>query len=119
VTLTAGDLTCMRSAIQQTLPGTAVISRSTQSSDGMGGVIDTWANVGTVACRVSPNGAGLEDIVGGEFLAATGWIITVPQGTSVTERDRIVHSGQTYEIIRTSAPRSYDTCTRLYCNEVD
>ena len=119
MTLTASDLACMRSAIADTLPGTAVISRSTQSSDGMGGVIDTYANVGTVACRVSPQGAGLEDIVGGEFVAATGWVITVPQGTSVTERDRVLHSGNTYEIIRTSSPRSYDTCTRLFCNEVD
>jgi head-tail adaptor len=108
----------MRTTIAATLPGTAIISRSTQSSDGMGGVTDTWANVGTVSARVSPNGAGLEDIVGGEFTAATGWIITVPQGTSVTGLDRIIYEGSTYEIIRTSSPRSYDTCTRLFCNEV-
>jgi SPP1 family predicted phage head-tail adaptor len=109
----------MRNAVATTLPGTVIISRSTQGSDGMGGVTDTWANVGTVAARVSPAGAGIEMIAGGEFVAATGWVITVPVGTSVTERDRIIYDGQTYEITRTSTPRSYATCIRLDCNEVD
>lgn len=119
MTLTAADLDCMRTTLATTLPGTAIISRSTQGSDGMGGITDTWNNVGTVAARVSPSGGGVEMIAGGEFVAATGWVITVPVGTNVTERDRIVYDGQTYEITRTSTPRSYATCIRLDCNEVD
>ncbi len=118
MTLTTADLTCMRSAVATTLPGTAIVQRSTQASDGMGGVTDTWANAGTVAARVSPSGGGIEMIAGGEFVASAPWVITVPAGTDVTERDRISYAGQAYEIIRTSSPQSYETCIRLQCNEV-
>jgi hypothetical protein len=45
-------------------------------------------------------------------------MVTVPVGTSVTERDRVVYEAQTFEVIRTNAPRSFDTCVRLECMEV-
>lgn len=86
--------------------------------DGIGGQTETWDNYGTVVARVSPSGAGLDDIIGGEVLNKTPWVVTLPVGTSVTERDRIVYSAQTFEVIRTNNPRSWDTCIRCECMEV-
>jgi head-tail adaptor len=122
VTLTASDLSCVQTAVVSTLPDTVIISRSTQTSDGMGGVNDTWANVGTVAARVSPSSSGsgrTEQIVGGEFLAAIPWVVTMPAGTNVNERDRLIYKTQTFEIHRTDTPRSYPTGVRAFCAEVD
>jgi head-tail adaptor len=116
--LTASDLTAMRSTLGTSLPGTVVIQRSTQSSDGMGGVSDAWANVGTVSARVSPSGVGLDDLVGGEFTNVTPWVVTLPAGTNVTDRDRIAYDGQTFEVVAIDSPRSYATCVRVQCKEV-
>ena len=122
MTLTTADLSCVQAAVVSTLPDTVIISRSTQTSDGMGGVNDTWANVGTVAARVSPSSnasSRVEQIVGGEFLAAIPWVVTMPAGTNVNERDRLIYKTQTFEIHRTDTPRSYPTGVRAFCSEVD
>jgi head-tail adaptor len=116
--ISAQELTAMRGDLVASMPSTVIISRVTLSSDGMGGQTETWANVGTVAARVSPRGAGLDDIIGGEVINQTPWMVTVPVGTSVTERDRVLYESQTFEVIRTNAPRSFDTCVRLECMEV-
>jgi head-tail adaptor len=116
--LSPAELAGMRSTLTASMPGTVVVMRSTQTSDGMGGVSDAWAAVGTVTARVSPTGAGLDDIVGGEFTNITPWVVTVPHGSSVTDRDRIAYLGQTFEVMRTSTPRSYESCVRLECKEV-
>lgn len=116
--LTASDLTCMRDSVEQTLPGTVTISRATGSSDGMGGQTQAWAAVGTVSARVAPMGSGDEDILGAVLRGRTGWMVTLPEGTDVTERDRVVYAGQTFEVLRTSSPMSYETCVRVQCVEV-
>lgn len=116
--LTASDLAGMQTTLGQSLPGTVVIQRSTQSSDGMGGISDAWAAVGTVSARVSPAGMGLDDLVGGEAVNIAPWVVTVPVGTSVTDRDRITYAGQTFEIEMVDSPRSYATCIRIHCKEV-
>jgi head-tail adaptor len=116
--ITASELTAMRADLTASMPGTVTVSRVTLTSDGMGGQSESWATVGTAVARVSPNGAGLDDIVGGEVINQTPWVVTLPAGTSVTERDRLVYEGQTFEVIRTNNPRSWDTCIRCECMEV-
>ena len=116
--ISAAELTAMRADLTASLPGTVTISRVSLSSDRMGGQSEAWATVGTAVARVSPSGAGTDDIVGAEALSQIPWVVTVPQGTDVTERDRIIYEGQTFEVIRTTAPRSWDTCTRCDCMEV-
>lgn len=116
--ISASELTKMQATLTASMPGTVTISRVTLTSDGMGGMSESWSTVGTAVARVSPTGAGLDDIVGGEVLNQTPWVVTVPVATSVTERDRIIYAGQTFEVIRTNNPRSWDTCIRCECMEV-
>jgi head-tail adaptor len=116
--ISAAELTAMRADLTSSMPSTVNISRVTLTSDGMGGQSEAWATVGTVVARVSPNGAGLDDIAGGEVINQTPWVVTVPVGTQVNERDRIIFSGQTFEVVRTDTPRSWDTCVRCECMEV-
>lgn len=112
--LTAAEITAMRDTIDASLPGTAVISRPTFASDGQGGSTATWAAVGTVIARVSPSTRqGVEPISGGGLSREADWIGTVPDGTDITVRDRLVHGGVTYEVIDTDLTRTWDLCVRV------
>ena len=117
--LTADDLSRMRTSLNLSLPGTAVFSRSTQSNDGLGGKTDAWANVGTVACRLSPSGEGEEQITGARFGGIAPYTLTIPYGSTFTKADRAVTGGKTFEIIAISEPRDYSLCVRLGVRLVD
>lgn len=116
--LNASDLSCMRLTAGEAMPGTAIISRTSQTSDGLGGVTDAWVAVGTVSARVSTTGMGMDSIVGEGVLNVAPWVATLPVGTDITERDRITYQGATYEVVGTDAPRSYATCVRASLRRV-
>lgn len=116
--LSATEITAMRETLTDSLPGTVTISRATYSADGMGGQVEAWAAIGTVAGRVSPAGTGSEVIQGGGVAAVSPWVATLPAGTNVTERDRLAHAGRTLEVTALDTPRDWDTCIRCACEEV-
>ncbi len=117
--LTTSEIADMRSEQNETMPDTVVIWRYTSLSDGMGGVSETWASAGTVIGRLAPMPrlAG-ERIIGEQLLAADAWVITVPNGTMVYERDRLGVGARTFEVEYTNAHEAWETALRLYCNEV-
>ena len=116
--LSAGELTAMRSEQSGTLPGTAVISRNSPTSDGMGGWTDAWAAVGTVLGRLAPASAsGAERMVADRITGEDAWVITLPQGTDVTERDRVVIDSRTFEVV-TPLAHSWETARRVVATEV-
>ena len=49
--ISSAEITAMRSEQNDTMPDAVVISRYTTASDGMGGLVETWAAVGTVTGR--------------------------------------------------------------------
>lgn len=116
--ITAAETAKMVATLTASLPDTVYLSRSTTAADGIGGVTDSWANVGTVSARVSPDNRGSDSISGGEVTNASPWVVTLPAGTSVLDTDRIVYLGQTFEVLRSSTPRSYEACVRVECVEV-
>lgn len=113
--ITAAELTAMRADLAASLPGTVTISRATLSADGMGGQSEAWATVGTAVARVSPTGSGSDAIIAGALTNTAPWVVTVPQGTDVTARDRLAYEGQSLEVVRTDAERAYDTGIRCQC----
>jgi head-tail adaptor len=118
--LSAAELAAMRSTAGDALPGTAVLHRSTQSTDALGGRTDLWAAYGTVTCRVSPSTSMSdgEEIYGGEWHNAMPYIITLPYGTDVTSSDRVVANGQTFEVLAEDTDRDWGLSTRLTCRLV-
>lgn len=116
--LSAGELAAMRSEQSGTLPGTAVISRNSPTSDGMGGWTDAWAAVGTVDGRLAPASAsGAERMVADRITGEDAWVITLPQGTDVTEKDRVVIMSRTFEVV-TPLAHSWETARRVVATEV-
>ncbi|MDQ5960159.1 MAG: Head-tail adaptor protein [Pseudomonadota bacterium] len=116
--LSASELAAMRATQAEALPGTAVISRNSPTSDGMGGWTDAWVAVGTVDARLAAaQESGAERLIADRIVGLDAWIITTPQGTDVTERDRVVIDSRTFEVV-TVLPWSWETARRVVATEV-
>jgi HK97 gp10 family phage protein/SPP1 family predicted phage head-tail adaptor len=105
--LSAADLTSMRGVLNDSLPDSAVIQSRTYTSDSGGGGTATWTAGGTVACRIAPV-SGDERAIGGRLSPDAKWIVTLPANTSVSEDQRLVISGTTYEVEAVRGPRSFE-----------
>src|SRR5687767_14349430 len=90
----------MRTTCSEALPATAVIHGTTYVSDGGGGGTTTWAARGTVDRRVAPiMSAGEGERLEGDRIAPDAdSIITLPFDAVVSEADRLVIAGDTYNV---------------------
>jgi head-tail adaptor len=100
------------------LPDTCVIQRATETSTG-DGTSQSWADLATVACRVSPLASSASEGMGGAaaLAAVSLWTIWLPALTDVTVEDRIVYSGRTFEVARVGA-RSFETVREVIARQV-
>lgn len=112
--LTTADLTFMRDTQETAMPGTVVISRVTLVSDGQGGMYETWAGAGTVTGRIYPQTSrtGGESLGGDSPHSHTTWWATLPVGTDVSPRDRLVYSGRSWEVLTTNHDEMWITSIR-------
>lgn len=97
--LTAGDIAAMRGTAESALPDTATLERLTSTSDGGGGFTEAWATQGAaIPCRIAPLGGGEGGNAGGRVSDETSHVVSLPAETDVTESDRLVIAGRTYEV---------------------
>lgn len=99
--VTADDIACLRGELADTLTDLCSISRPTDAADAFGGQMRTWATVATnVACRIAPETRRpVEEAREGRFATIGDYVVTLPAGQDITERDRVVIGGLTYEVI--------------------
>jgi hypothetical protein len=119
--LTDADIAGMRSAVEDSLPDTAVIQTRTFVGDSGGGGTSVWAASGTVACRVSPrrpSNFGAERDVAMRITEVATFLVTLPQSASCDTNSRIQTMGNTYEVVGLQEPRSWDLCRRVEVLEV-
>jgi hypothetical protein len=119
--LTDADIAGMRSAVEDSLPDTAVIQRGTVHSNAGGGGTTAWVAMGTVACRLSPISAvrfGTEREIANRLAEDADWLITLPQATTIDTDKRVVIGVETYEVLALHDPRSWDLCRRVEANLV-
>jgi head-tail adaptor len=92
----------MRTVLNTSLSGTAVIQSQSFTDDGGGGGTLAWTAGGTVSCRVAPL-TGTEREMGERIASDADWLITLPGTASVTTNSRIVVTGSghngTYEAL--------------------
>lgn len=113
--LTAAELADLRETQESILPGSAIIQRFTNVSDGMGNFDQTWANVGTVRARLYPQTVRsmAENANGGaQMISETRWFVTMPHGTNVTAKDRLLIDNRTFEIYQVNNSESFQTAVR-------
>ncbi len=114
--LTAGELTLLRSDLEDTLPDTCVITPQTQSADGAGGWTVSNGTPVSVACRYYPDAKPVEGVSQGRQRGTRQWIVEVPQGTGINLSDRITVSGLVFEV-RGFKSRSEELLRRVLCAE--
>lgn len=116
------ELNECRAELNVTLPGTAVVETSTDSSDGMGGQIQEWVAAGTYSARLSPIDATRS---GGEFRAAGRTLerhqvtLTLPYETAITETDRVTYDNVTYSITEVRSRTPWELSRRVLMTELD
>lgn len=113
--LAANDLVWMRAQQERIQPGTAVISRATLNSDGMGGNTETWGAIGTVTARLYPMAqrSDREMVTGGQIVSKSRWFVTMPNGTDVQPTDRVTMEGRTFEVTFINNDESFMTALRV------
>lgn len=118
--LSAAEIADMRSAINELMPGTAVIQTRTRVSDGQGGGTTTYTATGTVDARIDYEGReGQEPELGGRIAEVGYYILTTPNGTSVPSTARIVYDSTTYEVVESLVNVPWNICQRTKLRKVD
>lgn len=126
--LSSREILDMRGALESLLPDTCHILSVTNSSDGQGGLSQTWGTVtANVSCRIdsflsrglaSMRGGG-EMVVGGALSDFSRWIVSMPYDTVVNVTDRIQMSdGGVYNIVSLDTGKSWDLEKRLTVEKV-
>lgn len=115
--LTAFDLASLQATAADVRVETIIIQRVTRTPDTYGGWSESWATLATVTgrLRVQP---GREGPVADRLTAVTVYQVSLPAGTDVTPRDRLVVSGRTFEVTGVATPKSDEVVRRVTALEV-
>jgi hypothetical protein len=81
------------------LPDTGTILALSQSPDGAGGIVETWAATagGTVACRLDSK-MGKKYLAGGAIEPYHTWQLTLAHDADITTDNRFLHSVGTFTV---------------------
>jgi hypothetical protein len=126
--LSRRELADIRIATEGLMPDTCHILSVTNTSDGQGGIVQTWGTaIANVRCRIdsflsrgqaSMRGGG-EMVTGGAVAEYTRWIVSVPYDTAVGETNRIqMRDGNTYNIISLDEGKSWNAELRVTVEKV-
>lgn len=109
----------MASIVERTTLDTpAQIWRRTQVADTSGGYVDTFALAQSVLCSFAPQGITPVEREGTVTVTAiTVWRFVFPLGTVVSQTDRIICLGRTFEVT-SSASGSLQVAVRVICTEI-
>ena len=119
--LSSAQLLAMQTTQDSALPGTAVIYRADNVTDGMGGFTETWNAVGTADGRLRPiiSRGETEYVTGSQVAVVADWFVTMPIGTDVTAKDRIRIGGRAFEVSFVNNDESWRTACRAECISIN
>lgn len=118
--LTSAELTAMRTAVEDLLPDTCNILESTLTADGQGGNTEAWGTLsgGTaVDCRLDSKTAA-EGVAGGELQPYHAYILTLPNGTTITTDNRVEVGSNTFNVTSVDKEKSWSACVRAWLSRV-
>lgn len=117
--LSTPEIAALRAQQTLAMPDTVTIQRPTRVEDGAGGVTDTWATVATVKGRLSVDmRQGREGQAGGRQTALAYYRVTLPAGTDVRVKDRLLVASRTFEVGPIQAGGAWETARVCPCTEV-
>jgi SPP1 family predicted phage head-tail adaptor len=93
------------------LPDTCYILTKVRTSNGAGGWTTTTVTSDTVACRLDPL-RGREAVVAGVQQPFHGYMLTLPNGTTITTDQKVEVNGVRYNVISMDADKSWAASVR-------
>ena len=115
--LTSNELASMRDAINQLLPDTCGIISYAYASDGAGGQVETASGTATANCRLDKKQAN-KQLAAGEVIPFSGFMLSLPYNTTITELNRVTHGGYTYNVISVNNDISWVAVKRVMLERV-
>ncbi len=114
------ELDELRIDAEATLPDTGSVQGRTTTSDGRGGRTVTWAEIGTVICRVARLKDPIEIVNANKVTVVANFRLYVPGSVimSLSSEKRIIVNGVTYEIVDVDLNQSEPILGVLFVNEV-
>lgn len=112
------QMAIMRAEATKALDITATVQRATAAKDGHGGQGYTWNTIGTVACDMATPTGGMLLVIAGRESDMNMWQVTVPYGSDIKEKDRLIIGSDTLTVENVYLPESYQIVMRLLCVEV-
>jgi len=116
--LTAAELAFMRESVEKLLPETCSILSVTYTSDGAGGLTETWAATKTlVPCRVDYQ-SGNERVANAALTPYQKAVISMAYDETITPANRILVGTNTFSIQAVNNGQSWKAVTRCSCELV-
>jgi SPP1 family predicted phage head-tail adaptor len=120
ITLTAAELSEIRSAVNELMPDTCTLLTRTNASDGEGGFTETWGTASAnVPCRLDSKlgmieSKGNERLAAGEIQYFHTYVLTLPYNTTITEQYRVLLDGQYYQVKSVDFDKSWIASVRAF-----
>lgn len=112
------ELAQIRADILNMLPDTCTILSVGYTSDGEGGMAETWGTAtASVACRIDYR-SGRENVMGGAVLPYSKAVISLPYATALETTNRILADGRTYAVLSVNAGQSWIVSVRAELERV-
>ena len=110
--LQGSDLNYLRTETQKAMPDNLTIQRKTLVSDKQGGFTEGWSDVyQNVQGRVSVTG-GSESMAAGRQDVRIDATLTIAYDQSIEQSDKVVHGGETYEIVSVDSGKTWALARR-------
>lgn len=112
--LSAAELADFRSLQIEAMPDVCQIQRKTQVRDGLDYTV-TWTTIADdIPCRLSEQGdVGREYVQAGSVVGSTDLVLRLPFDTDITNADRVIINGTTYEVTRVMTRSNATVVTAL------
>ena len=116
--LTDAEKVWVAEAVALVQPSTCTIRRLVSQSDGMGGILESYDDVETVQCRISPESRGkVEQMVGGTIRSGATFRVSLPAATAVLLDDHLRVNGAEYSVVSVRSPSDVEIERVVYVVE--
>lgn len=113
------DLQLLRDAQVLLLTGQCTIWRNTPTVSATGGLVDSWAEVGTYACRLSPeHDRRLQQVIGEKETLEIYYRLTLPHNANLQAGDKVEYGSQMYTVAALWDSHTYRTAIRAIVSKV-
>jgi uncharacterized protein (UPF0128 family) len=118
--LSSSELAQLRADIADLLPDTCRVERMSASNTG-GYVTETWGTaIASTTCRIDPDTRRSDaDIVADREAGISRYIATFQYDTDLRDGDRIVYSGNTYQVTELHTEHSMNGSVRARVTRVE